>query len=125
MLIEVVADKIATEISGLVVGDNLYLNFYPDDPDNIVSIIDLGGNPPNKYTPIREKAIEIKWRNQNYSYGFEQGNQIFKLFHAFENYQLGDFFILSSYANTEVSYLYQDSTNRKEFTFTLVFMYRD
>ncbi|WP_373892771.1 minor capsid protein [Virgibacillus sp. CBA3643] len=124
-LLDDVSKYIETNVTELVEVENLFKNYYPDDPDMVVSVIDLGGLPPNKYRPTREKKIEVKYRTKRYPEGIELGNQIFNLFHAFENYQMGDFYILASYADTEVSYLYEDSKNRKEFSIELVFMHKN
>ncbi|WP_339227841.1 minor capsid protein [Oceanobacillus sp. FSL K6-2867] len=104
---------------------NLFGNHYPKSmTDTIVSVIDLGGLPPSKYSVTREKKIEIKLRSKGYAEGIELGNKIFNLFHSKENYSLGDFFITSSYASTDLTYLYQDSKNRREFSLELVFQYK-
>ena len=104
---------------------NLFGNYYPDTPDTIVSVIDLGGLPPSKYATTRDKKIEIKLRSNSYSESVELGNKIFELFHSKENYTLGDFFITTSYADTDLAYLYQDSKNRREFSLELVFQYKN
>lgn len=110
------------ELFPLDAGENLFANYYPDTPDVIVSVIDAGGSPPQKYSPIREKIFEIKFRCNNHSDGVGFGNQILDMFHNKENYQLGSFFILSSSALTDVTYLYADSNKRDEFTFNISFL---
>ncbi|MCR1833133.1 minor capsid protein [Oceanobacillus caeni] len=98
-------------------------NLYPDDPDNIVAVIDLGGLPPNNYAATRDKKIEIKFRTKGYQEGIKLGEEIFNLFNDKQNYRLGDYYITTSYASTDVSYLYQDSKNRREFSLELAFQY--
>lgn len=102
---------------------NLLANLYPDDPDNIVAVIDLGGLPPNNYAATRDKKIEIKFRTKGYQEGIKLGEEIFNLFNDKQNYRLGDYYITTSYASTDVSYLYQDSKNRREFSLELAFQY--
>lgn len=124
LLLDAVANHIETNITELVDNNNLFKNYYPDSPDKIVSVIDLGGLKPSKYANTREKKIEIKFRAKRYPEGVALGNKIFELFHSKENYALGDFYITSSYGETEVSYLYADKENRKEFSLELVFQYK-
>lgn len=122
MLLEEIAKHIEANIISLAMNQNLFGNYYPDSPDSIVSIIDSGGLPPDIYsTQIREKIIEIKIRSSNYADGVDIGQKVMNLFHSKENYALGDFFILGSRAYTELSYLYEDSKNRKEFSVELAF----
>jgi len=125
MLLDEIAKHIELNVTDLTMDENLFGNHYPDKPNSVVSVIDSGGFPPDRYSPTREKTFEIKFRSQNYSYGVELGNQIFKLFHSKENYSLGDFFILSSYAYSEISYLYSDKEDRDEFSLELVFQYQN
>lgn len=103
--------------------EEIFVNHYPDKPDTIVSVIDLGGFPPDKYAITRKKKVEIKFRSNKYPDGVTLGNHIYDVFHAFENYSMGDFFIYSSYADTEVNYLYEDKKERKEFSLELAFQY--
>ncbi|AIF45432.1 minor capsid protein [Virgibacillus sp. SK37] len=124
MLLDVISKEVEVNIIDLVDNKNLFKNYYPDNPNNIVSIIDGGGYPPNRYSPIREKTIEFKIRSQRYPDGVELGNKIFNLFHSKEKYSLGDFFITASYVSSELTYLYADSQNRKEFSLELVFQYQ-
>lgn len=123
MLLHRVIDYIESNIN-LLNDTNLFGNHYPDAPDTIVSVIDLGGLPPSKYSVTRDKKIEIKLRSKGYAEGVELLNKIFNLFHSKENYSLGDFFITSSYASTDLTYLYQDLKNRREFSLELVFQYK-
>lgn len=102
---------------------NLLVNRYPDTPDNIVSLIDLGGVPVSRYAPNRAKKIEVKYRHVNYKDGIKLGNQIYNLYHSKIKYDMGDFFIVQSYSDSEVSYLYQDKKDRFEFSLELVFEY--
>lgn len=124
MLLDDITSFVEANINHLSIGDNLFKNYYPDSPDTLVSIIDSGGFPPDRYSPVREKTFEIKIRSKRYSDGVKLGNQIFELFHSKENYNLGDFFILSSYAYSELSYLFADNENRKEFSIELSFQYQ-
>src|SRR4051794_10563654 len=114
--------KINEVIPTYVAGDNLFANYYPDDPNNIVSVIALGGSPPPKYNTNRELTFEIKIRNDTYNDGNDIGNQIMDIFHSKENYSLGSIFILHSYATTDISYLYADSKNRDEFSLEMAFI---
>lgn len=124
MLIELIKDYIKHNIKSidLEFGDNLFINFYPDEPDTIVSVIDMGGYPPPLYYKTREKVIEFKFRAKEYTEASKIGNELFNLFHDKENYYLEDKRILHSYARTEVSYLYNDSNNRQEFSLEVVFL---
>jgi len=123
-MLKKIVDYLEQEIkeNDLTFGENLFINFYPDNPDEIVSVVDLGGYPPSLYTPIREKVIEIKFRTLTWLDGDKLGNEIMDLFHSKENYQLDDLYVLHSFARTDVSYLYRDNNDREEFTVELVFM---
>lgn len=107
---------------GLVYGSDLFKNFYPDDPDKIVSIIDRGGFRPSLYDSTREKIIEVKIRSKEYEVGQSLGEQIMSLFHSKENYLIDNINVYQSYALTDVSYLYADSKERDEFSFELAFL---
>jgi hypothetical protein len=124
-LLELIGNHIRSNI--IYSGDiaSVFGNHYPDSPDTVISIIDSGGFPPNKYSPIREKIFDVKIRTQNYSYGIDLGNQIFKLFHSKNKFYLGDFFILQSYAYTELSYLFKDDKERHQFSIEIVFQYKN
>ncbi|UNC92711.1 minor capsid protein [Candidatus Contubernalis alkaliaceticus] len=121
-MIDDITQKIESEIAELTENVNLFKNYYPDDPDTIVSVIASGGFPPDRYDVTREPTIEIKIRASDYNEGMSLGNQIYDLFHSRENYQLGSFFILSSYAYSDLSYLYSDKQNRDEFSLELAFL---
>lgn len=122
MLLDEIAKHIDSNVTSLTMNENLFGNHYPDSPDTLVSVIDLGGFPPNRYTTqIREKTYEIKIRSLNYADGVDLGQKIMNLFHSKENFQLGSFFILGSRAYTELSYLYSDSKDRDEFSIELAF----
>lgn len=120
-MLEAIKDLIAIEL-GLIFGQNLFINYYPDTPNTLVSIIDSGGFPPKLYEPTREKVVGIKIRSSNYQEGSVIGEKIFNLFHGKENYNLGNKRVLHSYAFTELSYLYADSRERDEFSFELAFL---
>lgn len=124
LLLKKVADYITDNIEtvDLTFGENLYINAYPDTPDLIVSVIDLGGYPPNLYFPTREKVVEIKFRASNHSEGSTLGDEILDLFHSKENYNLDSLKILHSYGRTDMNYLYTDSNQRDEFSIELVFL---
>lgn len=124
MLINLVKNYIEQNVSAisLTFGENLFINYYPDNPDTIVSVIDLGGYPPALYTPTREKIVEIKLRANSHVEGYELGNEILNLFHDKENYLMEEKRILHSYARTDVSYLYKDKDEREEFSLELVFL---
>lgn len=119
-IVDYMSANIKTEL--LTFGENLFINYYPDKPDLIVSVIDLGGYPPDLYTPTREKVVEIKFRAPSHTLGSELGNEILELFHSKENYQLDGLRILHSYARTDVNYLYTDTNEREEFVLELVFL---
>jgi hypothetical protein len=106
---------------GLVFGETIFINYYPDSPDKIVSIID-GRGTHAIYTPTKEKIVEIKVRANNYLEGSTLGEDIINLLHDKENFYLGENKILHSYALSDCSYLYADSKNRDEFTFELAFL---
>jgi hypothetical protein len=106
---------------GLVFGENLFINHYPDSPDKIVTIMD-GHGTHAIYTSTKTKIIEFKLRANNHTEGSSLGEDIINLFHDKENFYLGDKRILHSYALSDVSYLYADSKKRDEFTFELAFL---
>jgi hypothetical protein len=124
MLIELVKDCVEQNINAtnLVFGNNLFINYYPDNPDTIVSVIDGGGYPPALYTPTREKIIEFKFRTDSIIDGDELGNELLNLFHDKENYYLNKKRILHSYARTDANYLYKDDDERLEYTLEVVFL---
>lgn len=121
-MLNAIAQMIENNIVELVDNENLFKNYYPDEPNNIASVIALGGFPPDKYHITRELTFEVKLRSETYNTGNDLGNQILNLFHSKENYSLGSFFVLHSYALTELSYLYSDSKNRDEFSLELSFL---
>jgi hypothetical protein len=123
LLVDLCAN-VEQNIDTLTQAENLFANTYPDSPDTIVSVIDLGGLPPELYSPIRQKTYEFKIRTPKYVDGEELGTKIMDLYHAKNNYQIGSFFILSSYCFTELNYLYEDSKNRKEFSLSIIFDYK-
>lgn len=122
-LIELVKDYVTDNIESidLEFGDNLFINHYPDEPDLILTLIDLGGYPPLQYYRTREKIIEFKFRANNYIQGKKIGNELFNLLHDKENYYINGKRIMHSHARTEVSYLYNDNNNRQEFSLEIVF----
>jgi hypothetical protein len=124
-LLDAISNEILLNVPNLNEEINLFKNYYPENPNEIVSVIDSGGFPPNKYSPIREKNFEIKIRSLNYHDGLEVGNQIMKLFHSKNNYVLGDFFIYQSYLNSELTYLYSDKQNRDEFSLEIAFQFKN
>ncbi|WP_286231316.1 minor capsid protein [Neobacillus mesonae] len=117
-IVDLIAEKL-----GFIPSENLFINAYPDSPDTIISVIDNGGFPPKLYEPTREKVVDIKIRAGNYDEGQALGEQVFKLFHDKENYELNNKKILHSRAYTDVSYLFSDSKEREEFSIELVFLY--
>ncbi|MBS4207445.1 minor capsid protein [Bacillus sp. FJAT-50079] len=123
-LLDNVKDYISENVKAenLTFGENLFINFYPDEPDLIVSVIDLGGYPPDLYAPTREKVVEIKFRTSTYEEGSVLGNEIMELFHSKENYHLGEIRVLHSYARTDVNYLYKDKNENEELVLELVFL---
>jgi hypothetical protein len=123
-MLRAIIDLIANEL-GFKPSENLFRNAYPDSPDTIISVIDSGGFPPKLYETTREKVVGIKIRAGSYDEGSALGEQIFKLFHDKENYEIENKKILHSYAYTDVSYLYSDSKEREEFSIELVFLYQN
>lgn len=98
------------------------MNFYPDTPRTIVSVIDNGGYPPDLYTPTREKVVEIKLRAPTHIEGSALGNEILDLFHSKENYYLDGLRVMHSYGRTDINYLYTDSNENEEFSMELGFL---
>lgn len=121
-MLNTLVDYVELNFPSLIEGDNLFYNYYPDNPDDIVSIIANSGFTPHRYNDTRELIFEFKLRNKDYELGMDLGNQIFNLFHSKENYVLGDFFIFESYCLTEISYLYSDLEERDQFSFEIVFI---
>lgn len=119
-MLDEIAKHIEDNVTSLVLGENLFKNYYPDSPDTIVSVIANGGYPPPRYSPTKELIFDIKIRSIDYNDGVDLGNKIMNLFDK-ENYHLGSFFVLGSYAMSELSYLYSDSKNRDEFSLGLAF----
>lgn len=126
MLIDWIKDYLEYESEFLSLdlkfGDNLFVNFYPDNPDDILSVLDNGGFPPRLYVPVREKIIEFKFRTNTLQKGYEIGEELIKLFHDKENYYLNSKRILHSYARTDSTYLYKDKNERHEFSLEVVFL---
>lgn len=123
-MLELVANYLLSNIESieLEAGSNLFINTYPDNPDTIISVIDLGGYPPALYVKTREKVVEIKYRASTSQLGRALGDELIDIFHDKENYYLDGKRILHSYARTDSNYLYTDSSNRDEFTVELVFL---
>lgn len=123
-MLELVTNHLLSNIESieLEAGSNLFINTYPDNPDTIISVIDLGGYPPALYVKTREKVVEIKYRASSSQLGRALGDELIDIFHDKENYYLDGKRILHSYARTDSNYLYTDSSNRDEFTVELVFL---
>jgi hypothetical protein len=116
------ADDIATilieEISGYVLGANLFLNGVPTEPDNCITIIDTVGRAPMRsLTPtdaVFNDSVQIIARNRVYADGFaeliEIRNTLLAIHH--EDYN-GTSYQLFRLANGP-AFLIWDNNNRAE-----------
>ncbi|WP_404403801.1 minor capsid protein [Jeotgalibacillus malaysiensis] len=121
-MLEAITQLIEDQLTDYIIAENLYINHYPDDPDNVVTVIGGRSSNTNRYLKQRERVIEFKVRNKNYREGYEICNSIIDLFDEKEHYILGDTYIINSYILYDTTYLYADSKSRDEFTFELAFL---
>jgi hypothetical protein len=115
-LIEQVAMFLQNEGVATLTTD-MFLNYLPDNPDNVVAIIDTGGTEPDTYLPTRSPTFQILVRNSNYDNGKAKLDEIRDLLHQKKgNLGAGDTYFYYIFATAEGGSIGHDVQNREEFS---------
>lgn len=82
---EDIKDMLLAESIGLSFGQDLFVALQPDKPDNITSIFDLGGLPPQltmDVAKLENPSITIQVRHNDYQSGYALAEQIKDALHG-------------------------------------------
>lgn len=69
---------------GLVEGDGIdvYRDFKPEAPDNIVSLHEYPGDPPSPFTDVVHRSVQVVVRNRNAEAAHSLAIKLYKAFAA-------------------------------------------
>jgi len=56
--------------------NDLFVGEEPTDPDNVITVYDTGGEPPDEAGAADNPSVMIRIRNNNYLGGFEKASDI-------------------------------------------------
>lgn len=78
---------------GLVTGDgeDVFRDFKPDSPDNIVSLHEYKGDPVLPHTDVVHRSIQVIVRNTSATDACEKSKKLFRAFSSYDNAQRIDF----------------------------------
>jgi hypothetical protein len=70
-------------------GSTICEGFYPGEPDDVITIYEMPGKPPDLYSPCEYPEIQIRVRSKSYATGRSVSEQIYELLHGQANVKLG------------------------------------
>lgn len=104
----------------LVFGTDLFIAVEPDSPDNIVTIYDSGGSPPD-FIRYRRPTVQIRCRNTDYSSGWNQINNVVNTLEAVASRTVGadSTYHTTWWLESDIIFLEQDDQDRYLFSANL------
>ncbi len=102
-------------------GTDLFFNNQPSEPNNCITIIDTGGYPSDETGVIRYQTFQILVRNENYVDAKMKSENIYKVLHLQENFEIGEFYIYFAESEDEPTPIGEDNNGRTEITMNLRF----
>ena len=110
-------------------GTNIFLSFEPDSPDELIVLLDRGGyvtddfvkvtgDSTNKYDVI---GVQLILRGNNYEDLMTKAYQIYDLLHRKSFYELGNFYIKESHAESLPIPIGRDEKDRDEISINFLF----
>lgn len=106
------------------VGTDLFSGELPLDENECVSLVLSPSPPPNQKIPYFGQGVDAWVRYSKFEDGYDKLQAIFDLFHGKENYEVGDYHIYVSYAQTMIQDMDRDLQRRHLFMLPLFFSYR-
>ena len=113
------ADYLAREGLGssLVAPVNIFVNKYPDQPDNMIALVGNSGQPPSVYIPEFEyPRFQIVIRDMDYITGAGKLRAIRQVLHDKLMVTTENFVALYIQADSEGGSIGEDNNGRAEFT---------
>lgn len=123
MLAEDIADKIQTESLGTV-GTDIFIGELPFDKNDSVAVLYSPSAQPNQVLHYYSQAVDIRGRFSKYEEGRQKMQDIMDVFHRTQNYELGDYYVYISFANSMIQDNDRDLERRHLFQLSLTFVYR-
>lgn len=123
MLAEDIADKIQTESLGTV-GTDIFISELPFDVNDAVAIMYSPSVQPNQVLHYYSQAVDIRGRFSKYEDGYQKMQDIMDVFHRTQNYEMGDYYVYISFANSMIQDNDRDLERRHLLQLSLTFVYR-
>lgn len=124
MIIQALANYIEDN-SIATVGTDLFIGELPFDKTDCISLVYSPSPEPNKAIPFYTQMIDVRARFKNYEDGYNKLLEVFRLFHAVGNFEMGDFHVYLSYAAGLPVDNDRDIERRHLFQLSLGFTYRE
>ena len=122
MIIDDVATYIATNITSLTKGTNLFKGFLPDNTDDVVCVYNTGGAESSRDIPTGDPTFQIFIRNKDYETGHTLVMRIYDLLHRLVNEELvsGETYFYNIFALGRPAHLGRDKKGRDEFSVNFI-----
>lgn len=122
MICSMLLDDIATYLAGKnlgTVGTDIFKGFYPDQPDNCISLFEYAGSPTELTmcgSPTLERpGLQVRVRDKDYSAGRARIGRVVDYLHGLAGTTLGSTRYLLIRANQSPESMGTDANNRSEF----------
>ena len=117
ILVEQVAQALSNAGLGTI-GQEIFLNFQPEEPDNSIVVINTGGVQPSIDYPDKMPTFQVLIRNTNTETGTGQVDTVRDTLHQFRNAVLvsGQTYFYYIYLIAEGGYIGRDTNGRDMFS---------
>ena len=123
MLADDIATKIQEESLGTV-GTDIYIGELPFDVNDSVAVVYSPSPQPNQALHYYAQVVDIRGRFGKYEEGYQKMQDIMDVFHRTQNYEMGDYYVYISFANSMIQDNDRDIERRHLLQLTLTFIYR-
>ena len=116
---------VSRDIRSLIANNSdVFLGREPTEPDNCVTIYDIGGPPQNARLALNEDYIQVRVRNNSYEAGYERMVEIRKeLEGKRENVTLNGNLYIGFWLRSAIMFLMRDEQDRSIFTMEIRVMW--
>ena len=104
--------------TSLIPGDNLFVGFEPDTPNNVIVIYDTGGGPTD-FVGYRQPTVQVRSRNSNYVDGWDKINEVVQVLNGIGSRIVNGTYHSTWWLQSDISFLQRDDKDRATFVANL------
>ena len=104
--------------TSLIPGDNLFVGFEPDTPNNVIVIYDTGGGPTD-FVGYRQPTVQVRSRNSNYIDGWDKINEVVQVLNGIGSRTVNGTYHSTWWLQSDITFLQRDSKDRVIFVTNL------